>query len=742
MKRIEKREMRKYHRKLSGMACSFCVETIRKALTRLEGVEEAHVSLSHEEVLVLYDPTKIHEKKIEHTLINLGYRVRSPRKLETGRDEELEKLRKYLLVAGILVLTSLILMLAMWIGIKNTLFKWIMLIVALATMFGPGWHIKRMAWHSLKAHILNQHVLLEMGAFSGLIGGILGILIYPSFPSADFLAVSTFLTGYHILGEWASLYVKRRASKAVEKLLELQPNEAVVIEDGIEKIKNIEELRIGDIVRVRPGERIPIDGVVIRGYTAVDESLVTGESIPIEKTVGDEVIGGSINIAGSIDIKVSRIGEDTFIKRVAKMVEEARALKPSILLIVDKILKYYVPTVLTIALGAFLFWTLGMYTLTLEMDATRAIYATLTVFVMGYPCALGMAMPLALMHGGGEAAERGILMRSGEAFQTLPNIEKILLDKTGTLTRGEIEINEIICFQERDLVMRLAGSAELLSEHPVAKALIKHLDKQNITYIIPEKFHAYPGKGIEAWIEGRQVIVGKPSLLTEKNIEIDRDTQRMIKELESEAKGVSCISIDGRLAGLIIFNDPIKQDAQETIHELKKRGIEPIMLTGDNSRVAKAVAEQLNIEKYYAEIHPEEKMEIISRLQEEGYKVAMVGDGINDAPSLMHADVGIAMGTGTDIAIESADIIIVSNDARKIVDAIDIAKKSYRKTKENLLLAFLFNGIGIPIAATGILHPSIAMIAMALSVTTIILNSLRPKRKTESTIERHRKICR
>ena len=467
MKRIQK-----YHRKISGLSCSFCVETIKKALMRLDGVEEVHVSLSHEELLVIYDPARIDEETIEYTLMNLGYRVRSPRKT-IDKEDELKRFRKYLAVAGILVLASLTLMLIMWIGVRSPLFKWIMLTIALATMFGPGWHIKKMAWHSLKAGILNQHVLLEMGAFSGLIGGILGILVYPSFPSADFLAVSTFLTGYHILGEWSSLYVKTKSSRAVEKLLELQPKEAVVLEDGVEIVRNIEELRVGDIVRVRPGEKIPIDGVVIRGYTSVDESLVSGESIPVEKGPGDEVIGGSINLSGSIDIRVSRIGEDTFIQRVAKIVEEAKALKPSILLIVDKVLKYYVPTVLIIAFGAFLVWSVGSYILYTRPDINRAVYASLSVLVMGYPCALGMAMPLAIMRGGGEAAERGILMRSGEAFQTLPSIKKIVLDKTGTPTKGEIEVVDIICLGDEPEVLRLLGSAEILSEHPIAAAVTK-----------------------------------------------------------------------------------------------------------------------------------------------------------------------------------------------------------------------------------------------------------------------------
>lgn len=727
MNGMQSRRIWKYHRKISGLSCSFCVETIRKAIQRLDGVKEVNISLSHEEILVIYDPEKISEDILTETLKNLGYRVGSPRKLRELNEEEFLKAQKYLIYAGILTITSLIPMSLMWIGIKSGVFKWIMLILALATMFGPGLHIKKMAWHSLRSRILNQHVLLEMGAFSGLIGGFLGIILYPSFPSTDFLAVSIFLTGYHILGEWSSLYVKTKASKAVDRLLMLQPEEAVVVEDGVEMVKKVDDLRIGEIVRVRPGQRIPIDGVVIRGYASIDESIVTGESIPIEKGPGDMVVGGSINTSGSIDIRVTRVGEETFIRQVAKIVEEAKALKPSILLIVDKVLKYYVPIVMSISIGAFLIWTAGIYILYNNINIDRAIYAALSVLVMGYPCAIGMAMPLALIWGGGEAAKKGILMRSGEAFQILPSIDKVVLDKTGTLTKGEIEIIDVICIKDRDAVYKYLGSAEILSEHPIAKAVINYLDKFGVEYGVPDEFYTYHGSGVEAGVSGKYVLVGEPHLLINKGIEMGKEILRRIDELEEKGRGVVCIALDGEVAGLIVYADPIKEGAKETIDELRRRGIETIMLTGDNWRVAESIARELGIEEYYAQVKPDEKMRIIRRIQMNGYRVAMVGDGVNDAPSLMQADVGIAIGAGTDIAVDSADIVIIGNDVKKVVETIDIAGRSYRKTKENLLLAFLFNGLGVPIAATGILHPSMAMIAMALSVTTILLNSFGTK---------------
>ncbi len=721
MSGTEDRQIRKYHRKISGLSCSFCVETVKKAVSRINGVEEVHVSLSHEEILVLFNPKILREESIESTLRKLGYKVREPAK-RFSREKELKRIKNNLLASGALALIASTLMILMWIGIRHPLIPWIMLGTALTTMFGAGLHIKKMAWHSLRSRILNQHVLLEMGAFSGLIGGILGLTTLTNFPAADFLAISTYLTGYHILGEWSSLYVKNKASQAVDRLLSLQPRDATIIIDDKEVIKPIEEINIGDTVRVRPGERIPIDGVITRGETTVDESILTGESLPNVKKVGDEVIGGSINLTGSIDIKVTKVGEDTFIQRVAKMVEEARALKPSILLIIDKVLKYYVPTILTIGIASFIYWSLITLLITGAPNISRALYAALSVYVMGYPCALGMSMPLAIMRGGGEAAEKGILMRSGEAFQTLPSIKKIIFDKTGTLTKGEIHVIDILCYRDRMETLKLIGSAELLSDHPLARAIKKHLDEEGITYTLPNKFKEHPGKGVEAIIKDRKIYVGRPSYLEEMNINLDK-LRRDMAEAEERGWGVAAAAVDGEAAALIIYADPVKEGAKETIMRLREMGIEPIMITGDREKAAAYVASQLGIKEYYAEVYPEDKMKIIKNIQSKGIRVAMVGDGVNDAPSLMEADAGIAIGTGTDIAIESADIIIMSGDPRKVLDAIEIARRSYRKTKENLLLAFLFNGIGVPAAATGLLHPSIAMVAMALSITTILLNS-------------------
>lgn len=722
---MKNEKLSKFHAKIGGLSCSFCVESIKKAIIKIEGVKDVSVSLSHEEILVIYDPAKVSEAELEKTLTDLGYNVRDPRKVKALEEQrrELQTARKYLLLSAILAFISLSLMVLMWFGIKHYAFKPIMFLLAIATMFGPGFHIKKKAYSSLRRGILNQHVLLEFGAFAGLTGGILGFLL-ANFPVADFFAVSVFLTAYHILSEWSSLLVRTKASQAVQKLLDLQPKTAVVVINGKEVVKNVNELKPGEILRVKPGERIAADGIVVGGFSYVDESIVTGESVPVEKRKGDRTIGGSINLSGSFDLKITETGEDSFLHQVIKHVEEARALKPSILIIVDRVLKYYVPGVIAFAVFAFMFWTIISYFIFGSMNINRAIFASLSVLVMGYPCALGMAMPLALIRGSEKAAEKGILMRSGEAFQVFPYIKRIVFDKTGTLTKGELEVTDFINYHDRkENVLFFLASSEKLSEHPIAEAILDYAGRQQIKYEDPEEFDSFPGLGVKAKFKKKSVIVGKLSFLIDNGIDIDKIKQKQAEKLEEEGKTVIGMAIDKSLVAIVALADTVKEDAKKTVMELEKRGIKPIMITGDNAATASYIAEELGINEFYAGVLPEEKAGIIRKLQRTGVKLAMVGDGINDAPALMQADVGMAIGSGVDIAIESADIIIIGKQISKIIDAYEIAKESYSKTEQNLILAFLFNGIGIPLATTGLLHPVFAMLAMVASVSTVLLNS-------------------
>ena len=722
--------LEKLQLKVGGMSCSFCVASITKALTRMEGVREAAVNLAHEEALVTYLPRVVTPTQLKETLLDLGYTVRDANKVRTFDEEEAELRREranLLLAAGfaLLAITPMALMWVEWLPLPEAQpwLLWLMPTLALSTVFGPGWRILTMAWASLRRRILNQHVLLEFGAFAGLLGGFLSYLL-ADWPLVDFFAVAVFVTTYHLLSGYVSLLVRTRASQAVRKLLALVPPTARVVRDGREQEVPIEEVRPSDLVRVRPGESIPVDGEVVEGASGVDESLVTGESIPEEKTAGDEVIGGSINQTGTLLVRVTRVGTESFLQQVARQVDEARALKPGILALADRVLQVYVPAVLTVAGVAVLVWTLGAWLVAGQADWTRGLFAALAVLVMGYPCALGMATPLAMIRGGGMAAERGILMRSAEAFQVLKDVRTVVLDKTGTLTRGEPAVVEVVALDGRDTreALRLAAAAEAHSEHPLARAILAAAEAQRLPIPKAEDFRATTGKGVTARVEGRRVAVGSPNFVEGQGGDL-RGARAQLEAMQAAGRTVVALAVDGRPAALIAIADQLKADAPEAVARLRALGLEPVMLTGDNARTAKAVAEQVGIAEYRAEVLPQDKAEAVRDLQRQGHRVAMVGDGINDAPALMQADVGIAIGAGTDIAIESADVVLIGERLGAVVDACQIGRQSYRKTVQNLSLAFAFNGLGVPLAASGLVHPVWAMIAMVASVSTVLANS-------------------
>ncbi|MFN2555867.1 MAG: heavy metal translocating P-type ATPase [Nitriliruptorales bacterium] len=731
-----------YRMKIGGMSCSFCTATIRRAYERMDGVHEVGVSLAHEEGLLSYDPDKVTPDELRRTLEQVGYTWRDPDKVRTFEEEEAELpiARNRLLVAGTLTLLSLLVMLfGMWLRLVTIpLLPWIMLTLALETMFATAWFVKRMAFQSLLRGILNQHVLLEFGAFAGLAGGLLGLFVSARFPAADFFAVATFVTSCHILSDYASKLVRTRSSQAVRRLMELRPETARVIRDGEEAEVCVDEVEVAERVRIRPGESIPIDGRVVDGATTVDESLVTGEPIPTEKVAGDDVIGGSVNQAGTLVVEVTRVGEESFLSQVARSIEEARALRPGVLQLVDSVLNYYVPGVLICAAAGFGAWTLGPLLFGSGPDFFRATFAALAVLVLGYPCALGMATPLAMIRGGGEAARRGILMRSGEAFEIMRELRSIVLDKTGTITLGKPSVQAIVAVGEhsRDDVLQAAASAESASEHPLARAIEEEAEERGLEVFLAEEFHSHTGKGVEAQVDDARVLVGKPGFLREKGIELV-EVREEVTRLEERALTVVGVARNGALLGAIGIGDAIKRDAADAVRHMKQLGMIPVMITGDNRRAAWAVAHEVGIERVMAEVLPEDKAGEIRELQEEGQRVAMVGDGINDAPALTQADVGIAIGAGADIAIESADIVIVSDHLGAVVDAYEIGRRSDRKTKQNLALALVFNAIGVPAATTGLVHPVWAMIAMAGSVILVLSNSLPGRLLRGEAVDEH-----
>ncbi|MFB6272948.1 MAG: heavy metal translocating P-type ATPase [Salinibacter sp.] len=770
---------RRLRTRIGGMHCSLCTGTIEQALGAQDGVDDVAVSLTHEQALVEYDPDAIGPTAIAETLRDVGYEISDPRKTRPFEEQEAkladEGRRFFAAIALSLATVALIanpgalwafgLSAAVFLsfvafgylvlrgrgwavamggsaglamlggglfalqqtGVINALVPWIVGGCALAMVFGLALPILKKAGQVLRRGILNQHVLVEMGAFAGLFGGTIGLATdLPGFPSAAFFAVSVMVLTYHIFSEWLALIVQTRSAQSVKKLLDLQPDTARVVRDGEEVEVPVDTIEEGDRVRVRPGDTIPVDGVVREGRSGVDESLVTGEPMPEEKTEGDAVIGGSIAQTGTLLIEVTATGAESFLNQVARQVEEAQALKPDLLHLVDRVLRVYTPAVLTVALLAALGWGLGTLGLTGTADVQRALFAGLSVLVMGYPCAVGISAPLSIVRGAGEAADAGLLMRTGESFQALHAVTHVVLDKTGTITKGTPTVQDHVPIGDTttEALFRTAAAVEARSEHPLAAAVVEAARERDLSWPAADDFSSVTGKGVEARVEDTRVRVGSLRYLAETE-GIDPEARRdRVASFRDEGWTVIGVAWNGQLRGLLALGDPLKGDAKEAIDRLHDAGLETALLTGDNERTARAIAETVGIDTVHAEVLPDEKAEHLRAMQERDHRVAMVGDGINDAPALMQADVGIALGTGTDIAIESADVIIMADRLTAIHDAYTISRWGYRKMTQNVALAFLFNGVGIPIAATGLLHPVWAMVAMAASVSSIFVNSL------------------
>lgn len=769
-------DRRKIRARIGGLHCSLCTGTIEKALGRMPGVDKVAVSLTHEQALVEYDPAVARPEQLLQTLRDIGYTISDPRKLRAFEEEErdlVREARRFVLAvvlsvaaipiiadptvgwigflpalvclslggfvflvlrssglwtaigaAGGLTIMALSLLYLNLQGYLTDAAPWLAGALAVTLIFGVGRHILYMAFQALRRGILNQHVLLEIGAFAGMTGGVIGLFLdRPSYPTAAFFAVSVMVGTYHIFSEWLSLIVKTRSSQAVKRLLDLQPETARVVRGTQEVEVPIEDVRASDLVRIRPGERIPADGTVVSGHSGVDQSLVTGESVPVEKVEGDSVIGGSINGTGTLLVKITAVGEGSFLNQVIRHVEDARALKPGLLHLVDRVLRVYTPAVLLIAALAVIGWLVGSWLATGQVDVERAVFAGLSVLVMGYPCAVGISAPLSIVRGAGQAAERGILMRTGEAFQGFRLVKQVVLDKTGTLTEGRPVVREIEAVEVSEAeLLAIAAAAEASSEHPLAQAVVKAAFERGTTPPDIVSFEAFPGKGVVARIGTGEVFVGSPRFLADMDIDLTY-LHKSIEALEAAGRTVIAVARDGRALGALALGDTLRPDAIATVATLRKAGLKTILVTGDNSRAAQRVARDVGVDEVHAGVLPQDKAGIVRGLQANA-RVAMVGDGINDAPALMQADIGIAMGAGTDIAIEAADIIILSNRLAALPEARDISRRSYGKMVQNVTLAFLFNGAGIPLAATGLIHPVWAMVAMAVSVTAIFFNSL------------------
>lgn len=616
----------------------------------------------------------------------------------------------------------------------------LLFLLATPIQFIAGWRFYKGTWDAIKARQANMDSLIALGTSAAwlystlytfqeieLLPYILPTSLIASGPQVYFTE-SGLIIGFILLGKTMEHIVKGRASEAVRKLLDLQPRMATVIKDGDEVQIPVEEVNVGDLLIVRPGERIPVDGVVVEGYSSIDESMITGESIPVEKKINDEVIGGTINKTGLLKIKAVKVGQDTMLSQIVKMVEEAILSKTPIQRLADKISAYFVPVVIAVATGSFIFWYVGV-----GLPFGIAFIMLISVLIIACPCALGIATPAAILIGASKGAQYGILIKSGEQMEKAQKINVVVFDKTGTLTKGEPTLTDIIAFNgfNENLVLKYAASVERGSKHPLGEAIIEGAIKRGVEIDLDiEDFESMPGRGVSAIINKHKVLLGSRRLLIEHNINIHDSIEEKIKKLEEDGKTVMLLAFDNKVAGVLAVSDTIKEGAVEAVNSLKNMNINVAILTGDNKRTAYAIARKLGVNLVFAEVLPNDKAYIVKKLREEGKTVAMVGDGVNDAPALTQADVGIAIGSGTDIAKEAGGIILVRNDPRDVVVAIQLSRKIVRKIKENLFWAFIYNVALIPVAAGALyplgvlLNPIYAAIAMASSSITVTVNSM------------------
>lgn len=617
-------------------------------------------------------------------------------------------------------LHPILLLLPSFLSVNTWLF-----ILATPVQFIAGQRFYRDLSHAIKAKAANMGTLIATGT-SAAWGYSTIVTFFPEIvpPSATavYFDTSALIIAFILLGVLLEHAMKRRATDAVRKLLDLQPRTARVIRESGEVEVPVEEVQTGDLLSVKPGEKIPTDGVVVEGHSSVDEKMITGESIPVEKKVEDEVIGATINKAGVLTIRATKVGADTTLSQIVKLVEEAQSSRAPIERLADRVSGYFVPAIVSVAIISLLGWTFIGHSFLLGFTAFVA------VLIIACPCALGLATPAALVVGTGKGAENGILLKGGEYLEKAYKIRSIVLDKTGTLTKGIPSVTDItpISMSENE-ILRLAAIAEKGSEHPLGEAIIKKAEEKRLEIAKASGFEAIPGHGVKAEYNGVKILLGNRRLMTENQIELE-DFEDRIRSLEEEGKTVTILTTNARLAGLIAVADTVKEHSKEAISRLKEMGLEVMMLTGDNARTARAIAKQLGIDRVIAEVVPGEKAEVVKKLQQEGKVVAMVGDGINDAPALAQADVGIAIGSGTDVALETGGVVLIKDDLRDVVTAIELSRKTMRKIKQNLFWAFAYNVGFIPVAASGLLSPIFAAIAMAMSSVSVVSNSLSLKR--------------
>ena len=721
---------------ISGMSCAACSARVEKKLNSLPGVQAANVNLTTEKARVTYDPGQIKVSEMIAAVEKLGFGAQRQEdinraKQQADEERELKQMKIALLVSIILsfpLVTAMILSVLKVQGpLVNLLHhQYFQLALATPVQFIIGSRFYKQSWYALRSGSANMDVLVALGTSAAYFFSLYNAFFQqvPAGAMKDlYFEASAIIITLILLGKYLEAIAKGRTSEAIKKLAELQAKTARVIRNGQETDIPVEEVEQGDIVVVRPGEKIPVDGRIVEGISAIDESMLTGESLPVDKQAGDLVYGATINKFGVFKLEATRIGKETALAQIIKMVEDAQGTKAPIQKIADQVAGVFVPAVLGIAILTFVIWYLT------GAGVNKSLISAVSVLVIACPCALGLATPTAIMVGTGLGAENGILIKGGEYLEMASHLDTVVLDKTGTITKGQPEVTDIIILgdMDHDMILKIAARAEKASEHPLGEAIYERGKEVFGPLDDPEEFSAIPGRGISALIDGQEILAGTRKLMREQGVAVD-DAEEAAAALENQGKTAMLLAVNNKLEAVLAVADTIKDSSREAVKDLQDMGIEVYMITGDNQRTADAIAHQAGIKTVMAEVLPEHKAQEIARLQAEGKKVAMAGDGINDAPALAVADIGMALGTGTDIAMETADITLMRGDLRTIPAAVRLSRQTVRKIKQNLFWAFFYNTIGIPIAALGMLNPIFAGAAMAFSSVSVVTNSLSLKR--------------
>ncbi len=750
---------------VSGMTCVSCVDHVESALRELNGVTASVVNLGLGTAKVTFVPGLVSVSAMKRAVREVGYEAQERSegtdtldRERKAREDEIKIQGRNLIIAGIIGLVVMIGTFYEMLGPLKAFvpvwlsYKWVIGLLTTPVVFGPGRQFFSNSWRGLKHGVTDMNLLYATG-----IGAAYGIaVINTAFPNAGFggegatfFESAALLTGFIILGRWLEALTRGRTSEAIRKLMKLQPKVARVLRDDQEEEIPADEVELGDVILVRPGESIAVDGQVFEGYSAVDESMLTGESLPVEKKAGDPVIGGTLNKTGAFKFKATRVGKDTSLAQIIKLVEDAQASKAPIQKLADWVAGHFILGVHLLAVVVFIFWFFFGYQMFFDPNSSFilspyklgeigvfgfSLLLSVTVLVISCPCAVGLATPSAMMAGTGKGAEFGVLFKGAEAIENTSKLQTIVFDKTGTLTKGEPSVTDVVVSEQSlvkdDQLLRFAAIAEKNSEHPLGEAIVHGAESRGLQVIEPDSFNSIPGHGVEAKVKKTEILLGNRKLMKERIVDFSA-MMSQAEALEVDGKTVMFVAVDAKPAGLIAVADTLKEYSAEAIKHLHKLGLEVVMITGDNRRTADAIARKVGIDRVLAEVLPQDKAEEVKKLQAQGKKVAMVGDGVNDAPALAQAEVGMAIGSGTDVAKETGDIILIKDDIRDVVVALEVAKATMRKVKQNLFWAFFYNTLGIPLGAglfyafaSVVISPELAGLMMAVSSISVTLNTL------------------